>query len=309
MVSIPHAGTDVPEEQRALMTDEALRLPDTDWFVPRLYDVPELKNAALITANVSRYVIDLNRPPSDENLYPGQNTTRLCPETNFDGSPVYRDGKPLSQQEIQRRIEQYWRPYHDKLGRELDTLRAQFGFAVLIDLHSIASRVPNLFPGGLPDLNFGTNRGLSAGASFQTMIEQSAAVQTEYSAVVNGRFVGGFITRHYGDPERQIHAVQLELSQATYLKPIQVTSPPRASGQGGAEQKNSDESIAANLVPSPPPRGRAQGEGAIGIPEPYIAEAAARWDDAKAAKIQIALRQFLRSLVQWTAHEISRVQS
>ena len=256
LVSIPHAGTDVPEVQRAQMTDSALRLPDTDWFVPRLYDLPELAHATVITANVSRYVIDLNRPPSDENLYPGQNTTRLCPETNFDGSPVYRDGKPLLPQEILRRIEQYWRPYHDKLGRELDMLRARFGFAVLFDLHSIASRVPNLFDGVLPDLNFGTNHGQSVGTSFQAMINQAASSQHEYSAVVNGRFVGGFITRHYGDPERQIHAVQLELSQATYLD-----------------------------------------------------EATARWDDAKAEKIQIVLRQCLRSLVHWTAQEISGIQS
>lgn len=217
IVSIPHAGTDVPDGLRARMTDAALRLPDTDWFVPRLYDVPELTAATLISANVSRYVIDLNRPPTDENLYPGQNTTRLCPETNFDGTPVYRDGKPLSRDEIQARIGEFWQPYHAELRQQLARTRAQFGFATLLDLHSIASRVPNLFEGVLPDLNFGTNHGQSVGPSFQAMIDQAAASQREYSAIVNGRFVGGYITRHYGNPDQQVHTLQLELSQATYM--------------------------------------------------------------------------------------------
>jgi N-formylglutamate amidohydrolase len=192
-------------------------LPDTDWFVPRLYDVPELKSASIISANVSRYVVDLNRPPTDENLYPGQNTTKLCPETNFDGSPIYKDGQPIAADEIQRRVNEYWRPYHEKLRQVIQERRSHFGFAVLLDLHSIASRVPNLFQGVLPDLNFGTNHGQSAGASFQKVVEQIAHGQREYSAVVNGRFVGGYITRNYGNPERQVHAVQLELSQATYM--------------------------------------------------------------------------------------------
>lgn len=217
VVSVPHAGIYVPESIRARMTDESRRLPDTDWFVPRLYDVPELKNATTIVASVSRYVVDLNRPPSDENLYPGQNTTKLCPETHFDGSPVYRDGQPLRTDEIRQRIDEYWKPYHAKLKQLLDERRSQFGFAVVLDLHSIASCVPNLFDGVLPDLNFGTNHGQSAGSSLQKVIDQAASAPQDFSAVVNGRFVGGYITRHYGNPERKVHAVQLELSQATYL--------------------------------------------------------------------------------------------
>lgn len=217
LVSVPHAGTMVPDEQRQLMTDAALKLPDTDWFVPRLYDVPDLDEASLLTANVSRYVVDLNRPPSNENLYPGQMTTGLCPETNFDGSPVYREGVKLSQQEIDARVEKYWRPYHAQLQKELQAIRGRFGFAVLLDLHSIASRMPNLFPGVLPDLNFGTNQGKSVSASFQKKMDHLAVTPRRFTAVVNGRFVGGYITRHYGDPTHRVEALQLELSQATYL--------------------------------------------------------------------------------------------
>jgi N-formylglutamate deformylase len=217
MVSVPHAGTAVPDDIRARMTESSARLADTDWFVPRLYKLPELDDAGWIEAKMSRYVVDLNRPPDNESLYPGQITTGLCPATNFDGSPVYRDGAEPTPNEVAARVDKYWRPYHTQLKRSLDALRSEFGFVVLLDLHSIASRVPNLFPGALPDLNFGTNNRQSVDSSFQRMIEHLAVLPRRYSAVVNGRFIGGYITRHYGDPKRRIAALQIELSQATYL--------------------------------------------------------------------------------------------
>jgi N-formylglutamate deformylase len=217
LISVPHAGTDVPEEIRVRMTDAAAKLPDTDWFVPRLYDFDSLDDASWLVANVSRYVVDLNRPPDNENLYPGQNTTGLCPETNFDGTRVYKHGESLTAGEIEARVEAFWRPYHRQLQRELESIRGRFGFAVLLDLHSIASRVPNLFPGTLPDINLGTNRGKSVEPSFQSMLDHLVVKPRRYSTVMNERFVGGYITRHYGDPSHRIEALQIELSQATYL--------------------------------------------------------------------------------------------
>ena len=219
ILSVPHAGTWIPDDIAPLLREDARCLPDTDWFVPRLYALPGLDDATRIFAQVSRYVVDLNRPPDDASLYPGQATTGVCPETHFDGTPVYREGWTLSSEERARRIAFYWRPYHEKLRVELDRSIRQHGFAVLLDAHSIASRVPRLCSGQLPDLNFGTNQGGSVSPELQAQIEQFAArVATQgFSSVVNGRFVGGYITRHYGNPAQQVQAVQLEISQAAYM--------------------------------------------------------------------------------------------
>ena len=224
LISIPHAGTVIPAEIAETMTDASQKKPDTDWFVDRLYDFFEIENASLIASNISRYVVDLNRPVEDENLYPGQNTTALCPMTNFDGSPVYQEGKEPGQAEIDRRVEQYWRPYHAKLQSELDRLLDTHGKAILFDAHSIHQEIPNLFPGRLPELNFGTNHGQSCSEHFQTLISQFVEKIMGYSKVINGRFVGGYITRNYGAPDRNIHALQLELAQSTYL-----VSPPEGA--------------------------------------------------------------------------------
>ena len=217
LISIPHAGTRIPHDVAQAMTPASRALPDTDWFVPRLYELDESSAASLLIARISRYVVDLNRPPSDENLYPGQNTTALCPERHFDGTPVYREGCSLNEAQRQSRLQTYWQPYHQQLQAELDRLVDRFGFAVLLDAHSIASRVPNLFPGRLPDLNFGTNHGRSCTADFQQKIEQLARQTAPLDSIVNGRFVGGYITRHYGRPTAGVNAVQLEISQAAYL--------------------------------------------------------------------------------------------
>ncbi len=199
------------------MTEDGLSSRDTDWFLERLYDLPETREASLLVAELSRYVIDLNRPSDDQSLYPGQTTTGLVPETCFDGAAVYRDDLYPSKDEIQRRIETIWHPYHQQIRTELDRLRDRFGLAVLVEAHSIASEVPRLFPGRLPDFNIGTNHGKSCDHSLQDTLAGVLASQSEFTYVVNGRFVGGHITRHFGVPARGIHAVQLELSQATYL--------------------------------------------------------------------------------------------
>ena len=217
LVSMPHVGTEVPPDIAARFTETARPLPDTDWHVDRLYDFLGSLDVSVVAARYSRYVIDLNWPPDDEPLYPGANNTGLCPSVTFDGAALYREGAAPDAAEIAARREAYWQPYHDHLQAELRAIRARHGIAVLWDAHSIRSHVARLFEGRLPDFNFGTADGVSASPELLDALEQVAAATAGYSWTSNGRFKGGAITRLYGDPERCIHAVQLELSQVTYM--------------------------------------------------------------------------------------------
>ncbi|HSD52785.1 MAG TPA: N-formylglutamate deformylase [Burkholderiales bacterium] len=217
LVSMPHVGTYVPPALAARMTDGALFLPDTDWHVDRLYDFLDALGASVLIATHSRYVVDLNRPPDNANLYPGQDTTGLVPVDTFARAPVYRDGALPDVGEIAARVERYWRPYHAQLARELDRLRAAHGYALLWDAHSIASEVPRFFPGRLPDLNLGTVGGASCAPAIEAAVAAVARVAPAYSSVLNGRFKGGYITRRYGQPDAGVHAIQLELAEITYM--------------------------------------------------------------------------------------------
>jgi N-formylglutamate deformylase len=216
LVSMPHPGTYVPPEIAARMTDAALVLADTDWHVDRLYDFLESLGASVLIATHSRYVIDLNRPPDNANLYPGQDTTGLIPLDTFAREPLYRRGQSPSENEVAARIERYWRPYHAQLQTELERLRAIHGFALLWDAHSIASEVPRFFAEQLPDLSLGTAGGASCGTAIERAVVESAR-RTSYSVVLNGRFKGGYITRAYGKPAENAHAIQLELAERTYM--------------------------------------------------------------------------------------------
>jgi N-formylglutamate amidohydrolase len=233
VVSVPHDGREIPERIAARMSDDALSLPDTDWHVARLYDFCRDLGATLLVARFSRYVVDLNRPPSDEALYPGQVSTGLCPERTFAGARIYRDGDIVSAAEREERTAHYWRPYHEALGALLDANLRRHGVALLWDAHSIASRVPALFDGELPALNIGTNGGTSCGPRVRAALAD-ALERVPFSATIDGRFRGGYITRHYGRPERGIHAVQMELAQRCYLR------------ESVAEY---DEALAARLLP------------------------------------------------------------
>lgn len=216
LVSIPHAGSYVPEALLARFTEAARSLPDTDWHVDRLYEfVPELDAHCLIATH-SRYVIDLNRPPDDTALYEGP-TTGLVPETLFDGSPVYQPGREPDATERGERLARYYAPYHERLQQVLADIRARHGYALLFDAHSIRSRVPRLFEGRLPDFNLGSNGGISADAGLQQQALAVCQGAPGYSSVLNGRFKGGYITRHYGTPTGGIHTLQLELAQSTYM--------------------------------------------------------------------------------------------
>jgi N-formylglutamate deformylase len=213
LVSMPHVGLEIPDEIKANMTAAALSLIDTDWYIDRLYDFLADMDVSIISAKYSRYVIDLNRGTDGISLYPGKTVTELCPITTFDGAPLYKGGhKP----DTEERTEKYWQPYHDRIAAELKRIKETHGRAMLWDAHSIKSHVPEFFDGRLPDLNLGTGNGISAG---HDRVEKLDAIisRSAYSSALNGRFKGGYITRHYGDPKNNIHAVQLEISQITYM--------------------------------------------------------------------------------------------
>lgn len=217
LVSLPHDGTEIPNAIAARMADSARRVPDTDWHVARLYAFARELGASMLVPAYSRYVVDLNRPPDDTSLYPGRNTTGLCPSVQFSGEPVYRDGAQPSPDEIAARVDTYWRPYHNALVDELARLRQKHGRMLLWEGHSIRGEVPFLFEGRLPDLNLGTANGASCSLRLQSSLQAVLATQDRYDFVINGRFKGGYITREYGDPSRGIDAVQLEISQRNYM--------------------------------------------------------------------------------------------
>jgi N-formylglutamate deformylase len=218
LVSLPHNGSEIPAALAGRMVERARQAPDTDWHVSRLYAFARELGASMLVPRYSRYVVDLNRPPDDTSLYPGQNTTGLCPAVQFTGAAVYLEGQAPSSDEIADRVVTYWRPYHQALREELDRLRVVHGRVLLWEGHSIrGSDLEFLFPGRLPDLNLGTSGGASCSPQRQAAIEAALAAQSRYDYVVNGRFKGGYITRHYADPANGIDAVQLEISQRIYM--------------------------------------------------------------------------------------------
>ena len=218
LVSMPHAGTYVPPALAARFTPEARQVPDTDWHMERLYAFAKDLGASLLVATHSRYVVDLNRPPDGASLYPGQSVTGLCPVDTFDDTPIYAAGDVPDEAEIAARREAVWAPYHTQLRAELDRIRAQHGVAVLWDAHSIRSVLPRFFEGKLPDLNLGTANGESCDPALAQELLQIAEAAPGYTAVLNGRFKGGHITRHYGQPGQGVHAVQLEMTQCCYMQ-------------------------------------------------------------------------------------------
>ena len=219
LISIPHLGTQIPADIAATMTPVAQRTDDCDWHLDRLYAFAKRMGASILSPTYARYVIDLNRPPDGANLYPGQDTTGLLPVDTFDKEPLYLDGHLPTETEIARRRDAYWKPYHEALQGELAALKAKHGKVLLWEAHSIRSHVPRFFEGRLPDFNFGTSNGASAVAG---LADEMAAIVAKheggYSAVANGRFKGGYITRQYGQPSQGVHALQLELSQITYME-------------------------------------------------------------------------------------------
>jgi len=218
LISMPHTGTLLPPDISARLTDAALRLPDTDRHLERLYDFVDQLGASVIIATHSRYAIDLNRSPDDASLYPGQDTTGLCPSDTFDREVLYHKGQQPNAAEIEARVEKYWQPYHTALQGELDRLRRRHARVVLWDAHSIRSVVPRFFQGRLPDLNLGSAGGAACDQSLAQRLLQIALDHPNYTTVLDGRFKGGYITRRYGRPGEGVHAIQLELAQLTYMR-------------------------------------------------------------------------------------------
>ena len=217
LVSMPHVGTDIPDDIAAGMAPCAQARADTDWHLEQLYGFAQELGASTLAARWSRYVIDLNRPPENTNLYPGQDTTGLCPVDTFGREPLYQPGRAPDAAEVQRRLAAYWQPYHDCLRTELSRLLARHGRVVLWEAHSIASVVPRFFEGKLPDLNFGTADGASCDGALTDLVTGLARAGDRFTVAVNGRFKGGHITRRYGNPAGGVHAIQLEMCQSTYM--------------------------------------------------------------------------------------------
>lgn len=213
ILAMPHSGTQLPSDIFATLNDEGRTLRDADWHVDRLYEAL-FPGATIIAARFHRYVVDANRDPSGVSLYPGQNTTALVPLTNFDGAPIWRVEPNAA--EIARRLTGFHAPYHAALRAEIERVKARHGVAVLYDCHSIRTHIPFLFEGALPDLNIGTNGGATAAPAIEEAV-RTACAASAFTYVVNGRFRGGWTTRHYGRPEAGVHAIQMELSQARYL--------------------------------------------------------------------------------------------
>ena len=213
LVSVPHDGRILPDDIAMTMTEAGRDIPDTDWHVSKLYEFARGVGAATISAQLSRYVVDLNRPADDATLYEGQVATGLCPRQTFDGQDIYREGTGI---DVAARVEQFWSPYHAKITETLAEFRQAHGFALLWDAHSIASRVPRLFDGDLPILNLGTWGGRSCDAGIASDVIEIAE-DSPFEAVVNGRFQGGYITRHYGRHADNIQVIQLELAQRAYM--------------------------------------------------------------------------------------------
>ncbi|APG88544.1 N-formylglutamate amidohydrolase (plasmid) [Sinorhizobium americanum CCGM7] len=232
ILGFPHTGTDVPPPIWERLNDNGRVLADTDWHIHELYEglLPE---ATTVRATFHRYVIDANRDPEGVSLYPGQNTTGLVPETDFDGVPIWKEGQGPKDADIAARLCNFHAPYHAALAAEINRVKAIHGVAVLYDCHSIRSHIPFLFEGKLPDVNIGTDSGKTCAPAIERASANIASKAEGYTHILNGRFKGGWTTRHYGRPEIGVHAIQMELAQSTHLA---TEAPPFALDPGKAKR-------------------------------------------------------------------------
>lgn len=234
VLGLPHTGTDVPQDIWARLNETGRALADTDWHIHQLYDGLR-DDVTTVRTPIHRYAIDVNRGPDDASLYPGQNTTGLCPLTSFDGVPIYLEGQEPDDGEVERRRAAYHTPYHAALSTQMERVKAEHGAAILYDCHSIRSAIPFLFNGMLPDFNIGTNLSTTCAPVVEQTLERLCRHEPDYSTVLNGRFKGGWTTRHYGRPSDGYHAIQMELAQSTYMQ----ETPPWSYQEAKAERLRS----------------------------------------------------------------------
>jgi len=231
ILGFPHTGTDVPADIWERLNDNGKIIADTDWHIHKLYD-GLLADATTVRATFHRYVIDANRDPDGSSLYPGQNTTGLIPDSDFDGKPIWKAGAEPTEADIAARLAVFHAPYHAALAAEIERVKAIHGIAVLYDCHSIRANIPFLFEGRLPDLNIGTDMGKTCAPEIEAATVAIAGAASGYTSILNGRFKGGYTTRHYGQPSTGVHAIQMELAQATHLT---TETPPFAYDTAKAE--------------------------------------------------------------------------
>ena len=217
IIGQPHGGIFIPPDLFSRLNERGRKLADTDWHINRLYKGLIL-GATVVQATFSRYIIDANRDPSGNSLYPGKNTTGLCPIIDFEGEPIYNEGGEPDDEEIEQRRQNFHAVYHAALAEQIERVRMQHGIVLLFDCHSIRSRLPFLFEGLLPDLNLGTNNSTTCGIEIEETAIEVCSTAKGYTSVLNGRFKGGWTTRHYGKPSEGIHAIQLEIAQQTYME-------------------------------------------------------------------------------------------
>ncbi|MGI6245396.1 MAG: N-formylglutamate deformylase [Pseudochelatococcus sp.] len=232
ILGMPHTGTDVPDDIWRRLNDNGRRLADTDWHIHDLYD-GLLEDGTVVRATFHRYVIDANRDPAGTSLYPGQNTTGLVPRTDFDGEPIWNGGAEPGAEDIAERLAVFHGPYHAALRAEVERIKALHGIAILYDCHSIRSHIPFLFEGKLPDFNIGTDGGATCAGEIERAVVEIVAGAEGFSGILNGRFKGGWTTRHYGRPQTGVHAIQMELAQSTHLS---VEEPPFSCDERKAER-------------------------------------------------------------------------
>ncbi len=219
LLSVPHCGTQFPGELREQYKPNLIEAPDdTDWFVDKLYDFAPDMGITMISARISRWVIDLNRDPDEKPLYSdGRIITGLCPTTSFFGESLYNDGRKLiDPAEVSRRRSSYFIPYHAKVQQLLDGLLQRHGKVLLWDCHSIRQFVPTIHKEKFPDLILGDADGTSASPGV-IEIALSTLDHSAYQTRHNFPFKGGYITRHFGKPAIGQHALQLEMTKVNYM--------------------------------------------------------------------------------------------
>lgn len=251
VLTLPHTGTDIPDEIARRLQSPWRARKDTDWWIEQLYDFAPPRGITTIRSRISRTVIDLNRDPCGASLYPGQATTELCPTTTFDGESLYLRGEEPDDEERERRTDEWFWPYHRAIEATLDRLLARHPRVILYDAHSIRSQIPRLFEGTLPHFNIGTNRGETCDSSLTESIARICR-ESRFETVVNGRFLGGWTVRHYGRAGRPVQAVQMELACRGYLaEPDYVTPenwPPPYEPERSAELRSILQTLFEHLL-------------------------------------------------------------